>query len=458
MVEGMQSSLQVREERPFWSGRFATMIMLLVFASVALAPLLISRGREEVLLWRTASALSQFDSGQRETGLETLRSLAALQPNNFQVQQRLVECLIDSGLYGQAAEVAGAMHSMVVGQVREDQAHPLNLRPASSLYARSLVAAGRRGKALAVLQQTRDTLKNSGTLEKLDFRYLLEMSNEIAYHAALAGEQLDLARALMEELFVTRQAKIPFGKADGIVMERQIIICTALVSIETGDQAKTVELLDREIDLALDTAAEVRRSLLPNYWRWMAGYLGVDQKGEPAPLASMRRTLASIHFELGLLLSVRSLALAGDPRLETLDQCIRDRFQTADLGYDSDALLKMLPDLRQCVAESLDGAMLLDTAGLVRLKQGNLERAMQSLDLACIANDIAVKAIDGRLGENPQEMNESAVAKKLRDKMTAVLHLHRGQCHQALGNEGPAVADFGEVRKLGFEPDDPDLF
>lgn len=452
----MENEPTMPARRTIGKGKIAAIIMLLLFASIPLAPMAMTRGREEVLLWKTASALKQFDAGDHGDGLARLRTLTDLQLESIQVQNELADRLTEIRKYDEAAFVAKRLHLLVAQQIHDDQAHPVKLWSSASLYARCLVAAGHRSEGFSVLQTARKTLKDSGTLDLLDFRSVVNITNELAYNAALAGEQLGLANFIMDEVFATSQRETKFGKAERITTGSKVAISTALISCELGKPNEIVPLLNHEIALREDIASGFGSTMILEYYRWMAGEAAGES--EPGPMADARTTFASLRFELALLLAVRAMVLeqVGDESARL--QSVRDRFRIVDLGYEGESLLKLLPNVRQCIAEAQDGSMFLDTAGLILLRQGRPRDAIHSLDLACISNDFALSAIHGPLGERPDETLEPAFARKMRDKMSATLHLHRGQCREALGNKSLAAADFEQVEKLGHDRDDPSLF
>ncbi len=435
--------------------RLAARLMLLVFAALAAIPLVLIGGRRELVYWRVAAASRQFERGDQAGGLAALESLAGRFAEDEAIALALAGRQFDAGRLADAATTAGRLTRAASAAFESNPAAGASLLRAVSLEAQALTASGNPAEALGKLKPALATITRRVPEAGPEF------VNHLAYQRALAGLETGVGLAAMESLLQKREEE-PFGDVTRLTVDGRTVVAATLLAVESGQYDTVRHLVDLRVE-SLQAVRELMETGLLDMQIALERALPKKQDdGEPAVKEpgseEIQATLQANNWELAVLLTARAFALERTDHPDDVDESARARHLVRRLGHDSDAILAALPDLRGCIDQIDQHAPLLDTWGLLQLRLGRLDKALNTISIACVSAELAKRLVTRRLGENPGtaiDPDESALRRK---HSIAVQRIHRAECLMALGREAEAETDREFVRSLGFDPADPKLF
>jgi hypothetical protein len=429
--------------------------MLLVFVALAGIPLILIWGRRELVSWQAAAAANRFDSGDKAGGLAALESLARRFPDDEAIVLALAQRQIDAGRFADAAATAGRLASSSSAAFESNPAAGASLLRAVDLEARALTASGNPAVALARLKPALAAITRRIPESESAF------VNNLAYQRALADAETGEGIAAMERLFGELEQQ-PFGDITQLTVDGRTLVAATLLAVESNRYQEVRHLVDLRID-ALEAVNERMETELLDRQRAAENALpGRRDTDEPDDRNSGRdeieATWRANSRELAVMLAVRAFALERTGHPVDTAESARARHAVHRLEHDPNEVLAALPDLRGCIDEVDRHAHLLDTWGLLLMRQGRLDKALNALSIACISAELADHLIAGRLGEHPQAAKDPTESARDRRRSIAVQRMHRSGCLAGLGQEAEANSDLAFVRELGFDPADPKLF
>lgn len=431
-----------------------TGLVLLLFAALPLGPLAVTWGRAELALWRAAGALRDFRAGKIEPAIAELRTVSEQLKGQAEVQAALADCLFESGDFAAAAAAAGSLDAVIPERGGQAAIDLPTFEAIVHLQARCLYAAGKKNAAMARFRRLATSLEAAGQPEDIN------LINGRAYYQALLGRQpgLDDGLHAMQLLLTGIQQAGTFGKLRFLSPQTRCRVASGLTAAWLGEGEFALPVLDRGIAGLEQALAKLGGDVSASYHEWLAGIGDAAFPSEPAELRDIRFRYGVTRLELATQLAVRAWVheSLGDP--ESLAASQSDRQAALELGHDPDAILADLPGIRELVTELEIDASQLDTFGYLVFRLGQTGDALDLVDMACRAQLLLSRAIEGRIGESPSDTREPEEIVGARRQTTAVLLLHRLECLSALGRREEAEIDRESIRRLGFDPDDPRLF
>ncbi len=302
-------------------------------------------------------------------------------------------------------------------------------------------------------------------------RSIVEL-NELAYHRALADQELMLAMKDIDKAF-SEMENSRWQSGIYLSMATKTVIAIGLISreMDTVQKRKALNLLNHRIE-RLEVDFETMRSLVSQIL-----FVQIQTEFPLNELSENQTRLArnrqdTFRGELASALTVRALLqqdLGHDQR------CNDDRYRVQELGLEASALAVQMPDRFQCFVWLEMAMMVLDTRGFIvgklpwsgtsvalteipqdpSFRSGSFSEAITNLDLAVEAVQSLRSAMEQSVF-NSSQFSVAATKNYLKSlhRNEAVLLYHRMLVQNRQGNTEATAVDEQRIRKLGFTPDD----
>lgn len=411
--------------------------ILALFSMLVLVPLMSYGCRGERVKWQTAAAMTLYNQGNREQAIEHMTKMASDFRNDDATSALYASLLAENG---RAKEGLAWCEKGL-----ENQSNSIRLIECKANCEQHLGLPT-------------EALKTSKSIDALTSRSEASSSrrlNNLAYYRALAGDELGQARRDMEGV-IREQTKFS-GWANGFnlnLMDRTLV-CAAIVARKMDRQHETLDWLGEHIDEKAAEEDERGVDLTTTVYERMRGDFPLTESAEKRTTDSLRTRLSESRDGLAFLLLMRALIYQD---LGEAQKAEHDRLTMKTLGFDEDKMLSSLPSNPQCF-NTLDlAATYLDTYGYVLLKQKSFFKARKNLDVAILASETNLLALDSPLHNNSEEMMFDANERRpLYERIAAVLHYHRYQWYlrtqELVGEErGLELPDMRRIKELGFDP------
>ena len=427
-----------------WS-RFGVLACCL---ALVLIPIMYQGCPGEAARWQAARALHAFDQGRTDQALGLMRDAVEQRPDDVFLLMPLAQMLLKANRADEALEIA-----------RRIEADPTYARLGYQLKDQCLIRLGRFDEALEAFRKYEPALKQQeayapdalatflGTPD-LRLEYRVGRLNDLAYHRALAGQELEEARHNMESVIeeLSRYPWYPLTLRVGFV--DRVVISAALIGRQVGRTEQALERLDVRIRGLEDAVATLKTRLTTDVTQGLAD-------AYPLAATSEKRLKEKVfgyaygREELAALLVVRALLYDDLGRDRLRD---RDRVRVVQLGHDPDSLLKQFPEDIDCLRVLQQGAAYLDTRAVVLQKLDDLARAWDDIQIAVTAVQILNETFAGGIQNSVSNSAGDYFDEDSSRRSEAALLYHRMLLAEPLGKRDVADSDRQRIRALGFEP------
>jgi tetratricopeptide (TPR) repeat protein len=379
--------------------------------------------------WQVAAILNQFEEGDQEGAINRLMNFVDAHPNDADTKIELIKLLV---LSNRAEESLELIESLGAGY--QDSAVELRLE-----------AYQRMGR----FKDAYDLFKEYGRYETLTGGKRTKRITELTRLRALAEIELD--RAFRDIKKITSDINEQYDKTTqtDLSVQTKVRVWAALLLHQAGETDRSIEVLTQLIDVnyekwLTDRNTNARLNLYGQFKRQVERFvetLTADQADQ-------------MDVELAWLVTARAFLLEKSGNLEAAHQDERFVYQ---LNMDPEALLAMMPGNEVCFEQLFDLTLFTDTYGLVLMKMGKFEAALDELDSAVIAAQAVLHA-----AENIPLANSTTYAVADQRERLSILYYykmrlavclnHRQEVLSKLGERTLAKRDIEWIRKLGWEP------
>ncbi len=440
-------------ERLSFKKRLQVYSVIVFFAALVSLPILSQALQGERARWQAAVAVNRVQHGQGdvEKSTDVLLQAASLNLNDDHAMFGIAQVLLDHGHAEEALELAE-----VVSENPEMQ------YAGNNLMVRSLNHLGRFNDSLVVYKSIAKQLKEFedsqdstaswldglvGTTDTL-LQVRSQRLNGLAYHQALAGQELSLAQDNIEEVIDGLSAQLWLPVKARISFVERTMISIALIGRQVDRSQDVLDLLDRYL-ARLESASDAQEAEM---LETVNDELSLDFPFSRKVEKSIRQRAVAYRLgreRIATLLVVRALILDD---LGQLARCDQDRFEVTEMGIDPDQVVQEFPDDIECLRTLEQAATYLDTRGVVKLKQGKLTSANQDFDLAITAIEVLNQSFAG--GIQNSVMNEGGRffrESRSRELEASVLY-HRMQLAEEMDDQEKVDDDRRRIEELGFKP------
>jgi tetratricopeptide (TPR) repeat protein len=278
--------------------------------------------------------------------------------------------------------------------------------------------------------------------------------NELAYHRALANQELDLAYLNISNAIQSIASDWCCGERLELV--DRTIVASALLSRYLLEESRR--------DSTLESAADAEKRIATALSFLNRSIARIEDKhGKHIPCeygdtseVNLARCIA--RSNLAVLLTVRALILQ-DLGMDASD----DRLRASQSSKDFQKVLQNLPNEAASLELLGIAAPVLDTRGFIKSKINwwqedfstpqfsSYESALEDLDAAIFACQVERRALLGQLGNNVSfSVKRVNTMEQILRRSEAVLRYHRLMTHERGGDFQRAKTDRIEIEKLGF--------
>ncbi len=434
---------EIRTDAMTWRSRIIQTFVLLAFGALFLVPLLTYGCRGEIERWKIANAILKFEGAEdqtvRDAALKVMEAAVARIPEDAQQTSGLAQRLAASG---RAQDGLNLCDTWLARD--SDSNHEI----AEVLGAKSicLQALGQWPEALATLKQTpREVLSSSD----------MNHGNNLSYFRALADTELDAAKADMDRVLeqLSQPGEWPLNRP--LPFQAKTVIAATIVLRALGERETLIPELDEIIEQYEQSAHRSDSRMIDLVYNGATFGFPFTPDVEKAVSRRERHEIERLTDALAVLLTLRGLIYrdTGDDSAMT-----RDRIRVAELGNDSQRLADSQPDTVMCLNTLLDASIYLDTRGFVLFKKKQPGAALRDLNLAILAAETVVKAIDSPLLNSVTLSTRIAATDEDRERFRnvqthnlSVLYYHRMMLYRSHGANSNADADVQRIEELGFD-------
>lgn len=418
--------------RSKWGSR----LMILFIVGLFLVPVGFALSGGEGVQWKAAVAIRKYESGERETAIDELRSLVE-QSRDTSLSLRLIQWLTDAGQVDEAIEKCDLLLSQI-----EDPEESFYGFQASILRANCLIMQERYREAVATVYSVLSLDADGNTRGVRD-------RNALAYYRGIC--KIELRSALGDINSVLRE----FGRrtfSSPTNFHGQTAVAAGLVSRYTGQREVAVELIARRLKAAEAELDSGGSRLGKRLYQLMRSFIPLDDELSTSTNLSRER-FEQLQNEVVALKSVLALLLDD---LGDRSASMELRRQVSEDGTTCEDVLEQLPTEFMLLEVLENGAMFLDTRAVIMLGLKEYERALADMDLAILAIEVRMKSLDSEVQNSSSAFGLERGRQEI-TKSAATLYNHRMQIYEAMGDAEKAELDRQRVIELGFEPG-PDLF
>lgn len=418
--------LAIRRRDPFMSRSTSQLVRLTtILAILSLFVLWIVPWKDEASTWRLAAAERQWNSGDREQALETLRELTERSPDRIDWLMQSIKWSLEQDQPEEAIEAADVAIKLLGSEGRglsEDAWQFVQFK------AFALARLGRGSEAIEVCQPFAETVQadEPGRL------------NGLAYVAALAGQDLDKALERIERVL-----------ADYDWPEYEKSHRLALVAYD----AKNLSLAHRWINRAIGEFEPVHRRFNLRFADQIAALgAGAEGDGEQfrAEVTRLRSDREQLNRRRAMLHSQRAAIRSA---LDQEERAQADRRVVESLGFDPDELVNL-----RFVDDRLGPyTSFLDTRAWVHFRRGELRKALSDMNEVLAVAEVRLEGNRATYAGIRKQIVRSELFERDSEearRIVAIFYQHRATIHRALGDELRAFADEIQVRRLGQTPGD----
>jgi tetratricopeptide (TPR) repeat protein len=412
----------------------------MVFIGLLLLPLALYSFQPEIVQWRAAQAIQEYQNGDQKNAIADLKVITE-DSNDVKLKLRLAGWLKKNEDTDQAIELV----DRVVGKHLGATSMPSrsNLEKATYIKADCLIMQGKHEQAIELIE----TLINSYSESESQS---IQNRNSISYYRALCDKDLNAATRDMNQVIADlgndSWTKFP------VSFSGNVAVAVGLVSRHTDQRLQGIETISNRLE-KLDRLVQGSDFELKNQlYRFMHNFVPLNKQMDRSVERS-RKLLDEYRNEVIVSKSVLALLLE---ETDSLPEAMRMRNEVTDAGFDCEEVLASLPSEFRSLATLESGATLLDTRGYVLFVHGNHESSLQDLDLAIAASEVRRKSMDTPL-MNTTDMIVTDSMRTSSRRNLAVLLNHRMQVYDKLQETKKAKLDRDRIMELGFKPG-PNLF
>ncbi len=429
-------------------GRVRTSAMVLFFIGIVGLPILFRGCPNERDRWTAAQAMVQFDRGETDAAIDRYRDVVQKHADDVPILLPYLQMLLKADRAEEALEIAQRIAT-------ESNYRHLGYQ----LMDQCLIRLGRFDEALEAFRQYEPLLKAqesrvpdalSRFLGAPDLRLEIRATrlNDLAYHRALAGRELEEAKANIESVISELSAQRWYPLEYDVTFVDRVVISIGLIGRQVGRTEEALELMDDHVRSLEKAIERLRHNITTPI---------TEKARDEFPFsADTEKRYKELVFgyalgrrQLGVLLAVRALLYDDLDRDRERD---RDRLRAQRLGIDPEEVLQQIPADLDCLRALQQGAAYLDTRAVVLMKLGELRAAWVDSNLAVVAIQILNATYAGGLQNSVSSGAGDYFDQDNTRRSEAALLYHRMLLAQRMQRGDLAEQDRQRIEKLGFEP------
>ncbi len=264
----------------------------------------------------------------------------------------------------------------------------------------------------------------------------LAMLNGLAYHRALAGEELPQALEDARRVVFLRDDVRLRAAADAY-----LALCAAKTLAEVNDSSGALHHVSRAI--------AILRKKIHQYQRRATAVRQFAPDRYAEELKQLRQMLVAAYVEQYAVYKKLRLPKAADKAADFVERL------NGDLDADGWGI-----DLDGGIRSAMDLGQFLDTLAMVEYAMNDAQAAVRDAEAALRVMAELPAAFEIRVSVRARQRVDVRRWVRRQDdlrQVLAVLYYHRGLARAKAGRQEEAEDDFDQVRELGFEPG-PGLF
>jgi len=290
--------------------------------------------------------------------------------------------------------------------------------------------------------------------------------NNLAYHRALAGKDLHLAKRDIENVIFTMNRYTNWKGSRELTFPVKATILASLVGRCCDMNRESLWTISQQVDALQKKIVDAQHELTRTIYEKEQYAFPVRQNDE---ILIRRQELRLYETNVASLLSCRALIHQD---LGDLVSCQEDRLEVVELGFDSSEIVTQFPAEKYAIKLLDSAGAYLDTRGFIggllpwvdeeslvdaESKQRNFvshhKSTVRDMNVAILCYETNRKSFRSSLRNSIEELalNNPESQKSLK-RQEAVLLYHRQIIHERAGNLELAEADAEKIRSLGFEP------
>lgn len=442
------NELRSRPESAPRHGRIRSSAMVLFFIGIVSLPILFRGCPSERDRWTAAHAMVLFDRGERDVAIDRYRPVVEKHPDDVPLLLPYIQMLLKADREEEALEIARRI------------ATETNYRQLGyQLMDQCLIRLGRFDEALEAFRQYEPVLKEresqvpdalSRFLGAPDLRLEIRATrlNDLAYHRALAGRELEEARANIESVISELSAQPWYPLEYDVTFVDRVVISIGLIGRQVGRTEEALEQLDGHVRAVERAIERLRQNITTQI---------TDRVRSEFPFsADTEKRYKQLVFDfalgqrqLAVLLAVRALLYDDLDRDRERD---RDRIRARKLGVDPEEVLRQIPIDLDCLRALQQGAAYLDTRAVVLMELGEFHTAWLDSNIAVLAIQILNATYAGGLQNSVSSGAGDFFDQDNTRRSEAALLYHRMLLAQKMQRSDLAELDRRRIKELGFEP------
>lgn len=420
---------------------------ILTVSFIVLGPVLFLWVPNEIIRWQVAGALEQIRSGQNDQAIENLDKLLKSNPNNTLIRRTFLQAISESKQQDRTLETIALF----------DKTMPDSKALPNSLHWKKQKAdayhnIGEHKKAfllnVEVMKEQEENLSERHEAFPTIYpepKKSISVWNDLTYFSALASSGRSPGDEIIKPFLSGLKSKMGTGWEMQFIRTR----CLALTQVDQNERA--YNLLQNSLRKFKEILKDEQKRLTEEAGEWIVQTKFPGQK-EPTALHDRRRNVAAMRFGLKSLARLQIDLLKNTGRQSKVEEYLnswKNLFLFDDLDSE-----QQNPSARILCNNLKEQATYLDTRGFARMKIAKWNHALDDLDSAIEAAELAT-ALQKKAhlfnNHNQVDKRDIELERKRFRRAKAIYYYHRSLIH--IRQENPLLAQHDQemVKDLGFK-------